>query len=274
MVLKKVIRTFLAIAVATGLFLMFDGVVMAQEVSANLHIKVEASSDNGATWNNYAGTESSSGQTVSASPGGTILLRIKIWNSAATWRVSDLTGTAEVTNSSYVSSAAVQSADSDTNGTSYSGYFFTGSGAGAIASVLENGVENGANCETMTISAALANSFPTGETVITTKAIIGGYTESEIFVGRLNRLLGIAKAEGTGRYSTARIAVNVAATATPTATAASTVAAAAVAEDLPQTGDSGDSNPSMFLIIGGLALALTAGVVLIYWTRRERKGSR
>jgi len=46
--------------------------VVAQETGVDLHIKVEASRDNGSTWHNYSGTESSGGETVSVDPGDTV----------------------------------------------------------------------------------------------------------------------------------------------------------------------------------------------------------
>lgn len=274
------VRLILVFALAFGFAIALEGFVYAQELSVNLHTKVEASSDNGATWHNYSGTEFSGGETITASPGDTILVRLKIWNSATTWYVTNLTGAATTTNSSYIQTATITSADYDGNTNPYIGYFFDGTGAGAIATVLQSGSENGANCESLLASFTLSNDFPVGETVITAQATIGGYTENEVLVGENEVLvglldkLGIAKAAGTGRNSTARIAVNVAATPTATATATTSSIVAATATEtaaaLPQTGaDTNGQNTSGY----ATSIASLIALALIYRLFRTIKKS-
>ena len=240
---KTIQKAFLIAVLAVGLILSFGvlGFAQGRETSVNVHIKVEASNDGGTTWHNYSGTEYSGSETVSANPGDKVYLRAKIWNTATLWRVSDLTAIGEMTNYSYLSTAAVESADADHNGTAFTGSFFSGTGQAAIATVLEGGVENGLNCEILLGSITLGNSFPSGETTLTAGATIGTYTETNMGVGLLNKFFGIAKAEGTGRNSTARISVNVAQalTPTPTSTPTPTPEPTVAASDLPQTGSSG-----------------------------------
>ena len=262
-------RALVAVLLALGVAVSVEAFVYAQEreIAANLHIRVEASSDNGATWHNYSGTESSGGETISANPGDKILIRTKIWDDALSWYVTDLSGTGEVTNSSYIQTIAMEDADYDANTRSYTDYFYGNTTTGAIATVMSGGIENSTNCESLKTSFTLSNSFPTGETVITAKATIGSYTEHEFLPTLLNKL-GIALAAGTGRNSTARIAVNVATTPTPTATPTETPTA--TPEVLPATGADTDSqNTAGF----AASVASLTALALIYRLFRTIKKS-
>lgn len=201
----KIVKNFFMVLITLAILTLFffpsaHFKSTAQEDNVNLHIKVEVSKD-GTTWYNYSGTEYSGNQTLSASPGDTIQVRIKIWNTG-TFYVRNVTGTGTLTNSSYIASAAVINTDGDANGRNYDGYFFSGIGTGSIAQVDQGTTE--ASAELLLLSFTLSNNFPAGETVIFGEATISKYT----IIGRSD-FIDRAYAEGTGRKSAIRIAVNV-----------------------------------------------------------------
>ena len=201
---KKIILALLILALV--FFLTRLPKTKAQDDEVNLYIKAEASADNGATWSNYSGIGHAAGnQTLNAKPGDTIQVRIKLWNTSTTENATNVVGTGTLTNSSYVASASLLDAGH------YTGYFFAGSGAGAIDQVNLNTDENTA--EILLLSLTLSNNFPVGETIIIGEVNITNYGRG--IIGIDNFLIDRARAEGVGRKSSFRIAVNVAAPPLP-----------------------------------------------------------
>jgi len=188
----------------------FKQSVRAQEDNVDLHIKLEASVDNGATWHNYSGTEFQGGESVNADPGDTVLMRIKIWNTGE-GDASDVVSTGVLTNYAYVDNISAVSTDADGNGRSYT--LGSEMESGTITQVDNSGTEactalSGSECASLNF--VLSNDFPVGETVITSEVDIASY-ETRMMVGSLNNILAReVYAVGTGRKSAARIVVNVA----------------------------------------------------------------
>ena len=183
---------------------------------------------------------------------------MSVWNDAEIWYATNLTGTGELTNSSYIQNATLESADYDNNSNAFTSYFYGGTDTGTIASVAQNGVEDGDGCESMLVSLEMSDDFPIGQTIITAKATISGYIEIEL-VGQPD----IAKAEGIGRYSVARIAVNVAEASTPTPTPTPTATETSTPEELPVTGASSNNSSEAQLLLAIVALFSSTGVLVL-----------
>ena len=219
---KKVILGF-GVALALGVTcysLSLIQPVKAQEDDVNLHIKLEASLDNGVTWKNYSGTEFSGGESVVADPGDTVLVRGKMWNTG-TGDAYGAIAEGTLTNFGYVSAINLDDADVDGNGRSYT--LGEGMENAQISQVSNTTIEecnplNGSECADFNF--VLENNFPVGETVIIAKMEIASY-QTRVLNFLFDDLTREAYALGTGRDSAVRIVVNV---------------AESVAEILPETG--------------------------------------
>jgi len=189
-------------------FTILPAFIKAQEDDVNLHIKLEASLDNGATWHNYSGTEYSEGETINADPGDTVLMRIKIWNTG-TDNAGEVVSSGTLTNYNYVKTIELVSADADGNGESYT--LGSEMESGAIALVVNGGTEectaeSGSECATLNF--VLSGNFPIGETIIISEIYIDSY--QSIRVGLPYNFIRETYAIGLGRKSAVRIAVRVA----------------------------------------------------------------
>lgn len=228
--LKKRISLIVAITIVLVLFFGYFP-AKAQEDNFNGHIKVEVSAD-GVTWINYGGTENPGGAALAAGPGDTVFARVKIWNSGTTQAVN-LTGSGSLTNSAYFSVTAVN-LDSDNDGTSYDGSFFSGAGTGSLA-VLEANINNEADAQMLTATLKLSDSFPVGATNITGQVTIDNYA----FIASLPfSFVSSALAAGRNRVSSFRVGVTVAETAAPAANNSSSTSTTteATTTELPSTG--------------------------------------
>ena len=197
----------------------------------DLHIKVEVSADQGATWSNFSGTEDAGGDVVAVSPGDELQYRVKVWNTGTINANNvDILGT--VSNASYVASTAVTASD-------FLGFAFA-EGRDGTAGIVEDGSTEEAGFYSVTGTLTLADSFPVGQTLISGSVNITDYLAGEFALNPIQRIaktLGISKAKALGvdRVSGMRIAVTVAAPVTETATAATP---AATATTLPDSGGS------------------------------------
>jgi len=174
--------------------------------NVDLKIKLEASIDNGLTWHNYSGTTNPKGESITASPGDTVFIRLKTWNENATHTATNVQLLGAYTNTKYIASGSCTNTDQDGNGTEYSGGLATaGLGVGAI-DLGANGSET-ANYESAIFIAKLKKSFPIGRTVIIGRITITDEGES----AAVGQLLGApyALASGLGNYSQVRVVVNV-----------------------------------------------------------------
>jgi len=196
--------------------ILIPSVSHAQQDNINLHIRAEASNDNGKMWHNYSGTEYVGGDTVAAKPGDTILLRIKLWNTDPN-PAFGIEAAGSATNADYISSYSLISADADGNNQDYNKYFFTteSAGVGSINQVSGQGgaaCTSGSHAECVTVSIKLSDNFPIGETIITGTARITNYTIGVAGNNNDNNWLAFfidkAQAEGMGKQSTFRVAVN------------------------------------------------------------------
>lgn len=249
---KSLRKLFIFLFSLTTVFLLIWPMVNVKggEISpgeaVNLHIKAEASTD-GTNWYNYSGTDYSGNQTLSANPGDTIQVRIKVWNDGDA-PATGVVGTASVINSSYISSNSIINDDSDGNSTSYSGSFFSGNGQGTLSSV---GTGTEGTSETGIFSLTLSNSIPDGETVL-----LGEITISDYGLVVKNPFWGVARAEGLGNKSAIRVAVNV---------SQSTEITSSTEEELPQTGG---QIPPELIFWGASAIIITAP--LLYKIRKKK----
>lgn len=219
--MKKIYWFFGPIILITILgagFLYLASVDRAQaDENVDLKVKLEASIDGGATWHNYDGTTNPGGQSVSASPGDRVRLRLKTWNESVTHTAAEIQLLGTYTNTKYIDNASCTNTDQDSNGTAYAGNLVTvGAGVGTI-DTNANGSES-ANYESAIFIANLKNNFPVGRTVIVARITI---TDEGTSAG-VGQLLGpsYALADGLGNYSRVRIVINL----------------AEEAEDLPETG--------------------------------------
>ncbi len=169
-----------------------------------LHIKYEVSSDNGATWRNFSGTESSGGESITVTPGATVEIKVTTWNSDSLAAINVI-GTGTTTNSSYIQNATILSDDTDADTIPYTGFFVSGGGAGGIS--LVPGLTPESPGETFTASLQLGSNFPAGQTVIESEIEIDDYTP-ELIVYRPFQLIKKAYALGVGNKSAIRIIVN------------------------------------------------------------------
>lgn len=182
----------------------------AQEDDVNLHIKLEGSLNNGVNWHNYSGTEFSGGESITANPGDTVLMRVKIWNTGD-GNAYDVVSSGTLTNFAYVNAVNVVSTDADGNGRSYT--VDPGVTGGTISQVNLGGTEpctaqTGSECATLNF--VLSDNFPVGQTVIVSEITIDSYTDRRVANSLFNDMIREAYAVGTGRKSAARIVVNVA----------------------------------------------------------------
>ncbi len=182
----------------------------------NIDIRLEASKDNGATWHNYSGTNYSGGETVSANPGDTVLIKFTAWDGDA-MMAANITISGTITNSSYltVPESGINS-DADGNHTSISGIVNTFGGGATISTLDALGSYSScsplvANCESATFSLVLSSTFPVGETIILGEAGITDFTDRAPV---RNPFIDRAYASSVGHKSAFRIAVNVAAPTT------------------------------------------------------------
>lgn len=209
--------------------------------NVDLHIKVEASSDNGVTWVNFSGTEEGDGQTLNVNPGGQIEFQIKVWNTGIL-DADDVDIEANATNEGYVTGSDVDDTDLDNDGFDFNGFAFANGGAGTVAGVTAGSTE-GAGFQGLHGTIQLSNNFPAGQTVLTGEVFIDDYEPGLIGFNpfrSIARAIAIrhAFADGVGRQSGIRIAINVAGgnsggtkvTPTPTPTQIAQVT------NLPQTG--------------------------------------
>lgn len=230
------------ILILSGILILAGGLIAFKSISkikaaesgdvdgVDLHIKMEVSSDNGATWHNYSGTESAGHETIIATPGSTIRVRFAIWNTGIVTALN-VTGDGVVSNSSYIDTASVDNSDNDGNGTSYDGYFFAGGTTGDISQITP-----GSN-EKLALSVKLKDDFPTGETIILGVGTLDDYNPQLLVGNSPFGLFGKAFAEGVGRSSSVRIAVNVAGETTENDQQASGSSGSdSNASDLPDTG--------------------------------------
>lgn len=249
-----------------------EALALAQydETEADVHIKVEATLDSAekiaageAIWHNYSGTEFSGEETITAEPGDKIYIRTKIWNTATTYTAKNISGTSQITNSSYTTTA-LENADPDGNSPgpdpiAFNPYFFVGDGNGAIAEAYVYGSESddgiseyGANCEGLLTSMTLASAFPDGQTVIIAQATITNHTDE--LVGEVGLLdnFGQAYAQEANRSSAIRIAVGEPLTTTIT----STPSINPTATVLPETGANNDGRNNSLIIVSLSSIAM------------------
>jgi len=258
--MKLVKGKFWALILGAILFVLIPaGIIWATGdiPTINLHIKVEASKDQGATWYNYSGADYSGGQTLSANPGDTIWIRIKLWNDGEE-AAGSIAGTGAISNYSYVSSATVLDADKDEDTIPYDGYFFTGTGTGNIGVVL-NGTSETFHAEQLLLAIKLSDvAPPEGSNIILGEATISAYDELHpVKIPWVERAL----AAGLNRKSAVRIAINTSqttSTPTPTPTPTST-------ENLPETG----AAPGGWA--GLVAILVLASFIFVYQFSRSEK---
>lgn len=169
----KAISVLLAVALIS--FVSFGFVIKSTQANGaiQVHIKTEVSIDNGQTWHSFTSSAGSSYATVPASPGGTIKVRVKVWNFGAA-DVINLTGTGSISNSEYVSEAALESADADGNSNYFTGFFFVGDGGGYISPVASGGSEN-SGYESLTAYLTLSDDIPAGTTEIVGNVAVNSY---------------------------------------------------------------------------------------------------
>ncbi len=220
-------------------------VVMPGE-TMNLHVKMEASKD-GTTWYNYSGTDYSANQNLSANPGDTIQIRVKVWNDGTGLAVN-VTGTGSATNAAYISSTSVINANLDAlDAVSYVGDFFSGSGEATLSQVAAGTTE--ATSQQGLFSITLSNNIPAGETVV-----LGTVTISNYGALTQNPFIKTAMAEGLGNNSIVRIVVN------PT-----------TQESLPQTGSSILNLSIVFLALSLLAIVFGISILVLRTIRTNRR---
>lgn len=121
MKMSFVLRCILTLFVISGLALLF----VPQSILADdddLHVKMEISNDNGATWHNYGGTEFHDGESVTLEAGEEFKFQIKLWNTQAEDDMSDIMGfmyfTFDPSEVPFEDSLAVDT-DADNNGNDY-----------------------------------------------------------------------------------------------------------------------------------------------------------
>jgi len=167
----------------------------------DLHILLEASIDNGATWHNYSGTDVSGGETLVINPGATVLYRLKVWNNGAIV-VANVAVTGEVDNTGHMTDVAVTNNQLGAN--PFAGFDIETGGHGLVGAVPVGGSQN-AGYEGLQGYITFANNFPGGETIINGVAVINDYG----LIGRRNnQLFRLAHAEGVNHFSTVRLVVN------------------------------------------------------------------
>jgi len=173
-------------------------------IPSDIHLKAEASNDNGSSWHNYSGTDNPEGVNVTAKPGDTVKIKIKVWNTNGATDATNVSGTGSVTNSQYIASIpeATIIPDADIDGISYTSYFFAGGSSGAVPQVNHNTSENVGE-ESLEFSIILSNDFPQGETEILGEVVILGIGGNAI----KNTNNSVGKTQGM-IYSIFRIVVN------------------------------------------------------------------
>jgi len=280
----KFLKLLSSMTLAICLAFLPEALALAQEAEteANVHIKVEATLDSAekiaageAGWHNYSGTEFSGGETITAKPGDKIYIRTKIWNTATTYTAKNISGTSQITNSSYVTTA-LENADPDGSSPgpdpiSFNPYFFVGDGNGAIAEAYAFGSESddgiseyGTNCEGLLTSMTLSSVFPAGQTVIVAQATITNHADEVIGeVGMLDGW-GIALAQTANRSSAIRIAVG---DPLPTVTT-NNATLNNNQTTLPVTGP-GPSDK--VLLISLIALCFVSAFSLVYFSRKTSR---
>ena len=219
----------------------------------NLHVKMEVSKD-GSTWYNYSGTDYSGNQTLTASPGDTIQIRVKVWNDGNGLALN-VTGASSVTNPTYITSVSVINANLDgLDAISYVGDFFSGSGEATLSQVAAGTTE--ATSQQGLFSVTLASNIPAGETVVLGTVTISNYASPD---AANNPFIKVARAEGLGNNSVIRIVVN------PVSTQS-----ASTQEDLPQTGSSVSNSSIVLLALGLLAIVFSISILVFRINRRKK----
>jgi len=166
MILKfKTLSRFL-VSLTLALILVTGGVFYFAtpcEAAAEMHVKIEASSDEGNTWKNYGGTEGGDGYLFDGNPEGTMQFRIKVWNTGDNG-ATDVEGLLYINNTGFIESWTIEDTDLDNNSTHYLGIGSGGVAAGMLDSVASGTTEETA--ESMLATITLADSFPIGESTI------------------------------------------------------------------------------------------------------------
>ncbi len=87
------LRCLVTLFVISGLAFLFIP-QSAFAADDDLHVKMEISNDDGATWHNYSGTEFHDGESVTLEPGEQFKFRIKLWNTQTELEgdMTDITG--------------------------------------------------------------------------------------------------------------------------------------------------------------------------------------
>lgn len=129
------------------------------EAAAEMHVKIEASSDDGSTWKNYGGTEGGDGYLFDENPGDTMQFRIKVWNTGDNGAI-DVEGLLYINDTGFIESWTIEDTDLDNNSTHYLGIGSGGVAAGMLDSVASGTTEGTA--EAMLATITLADSFPIG----------------------------------------------------------------------------------------------------------------
>jgi hypothetical protein len=201
----------------------------------DLHLLLEASADNGATWHNTAGTDNPGNETLNINPGATVLFRVKVWNDGegAAGGVQIL---GEVEDAEYVTEAEVT--DNQLGDHPFDGFDIENGGQGEVEVVNIDSNQND-GYEGVQGSITFGHNFPNGQTIINGAVWIHDYT---VLGFRNNQFIRLAHAQGVNHFSLVRLVVNRAHASTgvkPTPTPSPSPSASAIAT-LPSTGGSID----------------------------------
>lgn len=167
----------------------------------DLHILLEASADNGATWHNTGGTDNPGGEMLNINPGATVLFRVKVWNDGdgAAGGVQIL---GEIEDAEYVTDAVVT--DNQLGDLPFIGFDIENYGQGEVAVINIGGSEND-GFEGVQGTITFGHNFPSGQTVLNGAVWIHDYT---LLGFRNNQFIRLAHAEGVNNFSLVRLVVN------------------------------------------------------------------
>lgn len=200
------IGLFFSITLIIGIFLVLILLVANKAVLAaepgdedgvDLKIKIEASTDHGATWVNFSGTDFSGNQSITANPGDQIDWRLKLWNEGA--QLADNVDISEdYENEEYIDDITITDFDLDNDGREFD--------SGDISRVDENTSEN-VGYQGVSGTITLVDNFPTEQTTIIFGGNISDY-DAGFIAHSPWQLVERAFAVGVGKESFVRIVVN------------------------------------------------------------------
>ncbi len=198
----------------------------------DLHILLEVSADNSATWHNFTGTDIQGGETLNINSGTTVLFRVKVWNDGL-GAAGGVQIIGEIEDAEYITEAGVT--NNQLGDHPFTGFDIENGTQGEVAVVNFGGNQNN-GYEGLQGSITFSLDFPTDQTILIGAVWIHDY--ALIGYRNNNQFIRVAHANGVNNFSQVRLVVNRAHASIGVKLTPTPSPAASAIATLPSTGSS------------------------------------